>query len=147
MDNRVRRVGEAIVDRPSTLWGILSLDSCGTTLRHTIGGVFVGAVRGFTTASFGDPEEDFLSGGVVMRCRVPSTSATQEMVPKQKTAPGLKVIMLLKTMAMVSALIDDASPTWHASYRCFVSDHTPKVTLVVLLGRTTSQIVTRWLVL
>jgi hypothetical protein len=42
-----------------------------------------------------------------MRCRVPSTSAAQEMVPKQKTAPGLKVIMLLKTMAMESALIDD----------------------------------------
>jgi hypothetical protein len=58
---------------------------------------------------------------------VPSTSTTQEMVPKQKPAPGLKVILLLKTMAMESALIDDTPPTWHASYRCFVSGRTPGV--------------------
>jgi hypothetical protein len=42
-----------------------------------------------------------------MRCRVPSTSATHEMVPKQKIAPGLKVILFLKMMAMELALIDD----------------------------------------
>jgi hypothetical protein len=42
--------------------------------------------------------------------------------------------MLLKTTVMESALIDDAPPTWRASCRCFVSDRTPGVTLVVLLG-------------
>jgi hypothetical protein len=51
-------------------------------------------------ASFSDPKGDFLPGGTAMRCRVPSMFAIQEMVPKQKTAPRLKVIMLLKVSAM-----------------------------------------------
>ena len=42
-----------------------------------------------------------------MWCKVPSTSGMHEMVPKQKIAPGLKVILLLKIMAMKLALIDD----------------------------------------
>jgi hypothetical protein len=100
VDNGVRQVGEAMVDRPSTLSGILSLASCEIMLHRTICGDFVGTVRSFAAPSFGDPEGDFLSGEVAMRCRVPSTSAMQEMVPKQKTAPRLKVIMLLKIMAM-----------------------------------------------
>jgi hypothetical protein len=66
------------------------------------------------------------------------------MVPKQKIAPRLKVILLLKMMAMELALIDDTPPTWRASCRCLVSDRTPEGTLVVLLGRTVSWIVTRW---
>jgi hypothetical protein len=33
-------------------------------------------------------EEDFLSGGSAMRCRVPSSSATDEIVPKQNTDRG-----------------------------------------------------------
>jgi hypothetical protein len=48
---------------------------------------------------------------------------------------------------MESVLINDTTPTWHTSCRCFVSDRTPGVTLVVLLGRTMSLIVTRWFVL
>jgi hypothetical protein len=68
-----------------------------------------GMARGFTVAPFGVPKEDFFLGGVAMRCRVPSTSATQEMVLKQKIAPGLKVILLFKMMAMELALIDDTS--------------------------------------
>jgi hypothetical protein len=35
-------------------------------LRSAIDGVFVGMVRGFATASFGDPEGDFLSSEVIM---------------------------------------------------------------------------------
>jgi hypothetical protein len=66
-----------------------------------------GMVRDFAAAPFGAPEDDFFSSGVAMQCRVLSTSATQEMVPKQKTAPRLKVILLLKMMAMESALIYD----------------------------------------
>jgi hypothetical protein len=58
-----------------------------------------GTTRGFTAVLFGVPE-DFFLGGVAMRCSVPYTSATQEMVLKQKTAPGLNVILLLKMMAM-----------------------------------------------
>jgi hypothetical protein len=53
----------------------------------------------------------------------------------------------LKMTAMELVLIDDAPPTRRASCRCFVSDPTPGVTLVVLLGRTVSQIVTQWFVL
>jgi hypothetical protein len=45
-----------------------------------------------------------------MRHRIPSTSATLEMIPKQKTAPRLKVIMLLKTMAMESAFVGVSKP-------------------------------------
>jgi hypothetical protein len=82
-----------------------------------------------------------------MWCKVPSTSATDEMIPKQKLAPGLKVILFLKMMAMELGLINDTPPTWRASYRCLVSDHTPGGTLVVLLGRTVSWIVTRWFTL
>jgi hypothetical protein len=144
VDKGVHRVEEAMVDWPSTLWGILSLASCGTTSRRAVGG---GMVHGFTVAPFGAPEEDFFSGGVAMRCRVPSTSATQEMVPKQKTAPRLKVILLLKMMAMESALIDDTPPTWRASCQCFVSDRAPGVPVMVLLGRMVSRIVTRWFAL
>jgi hypothetical protein len=66
-----------------------------------------GMARGFTLAFHGIPEEGFFFGGAAMRCRVPSTSAMHEMVPKQKIAPKLKVILLLKMMAMELALIDD----------------------------------------
>jgi hypothetical protein len=106
-----------------------------------------GVARSFASAPCGVPKEDFFLGVVAMRCRVPSTSATHELVPKQKTAPRLKMILLLKMMAMELVLIDDTPPTWHASCHCFVSDRTPGGTLMVLLGRTVSRIVTQWFVL
>jgi hypothetical protein len=37
-------------------------------------------------------EESFFSGGSAMRCRIPSPSATDEMVPKQNTDPGWRAI-------------------------------------------------------
>jgi hypothetical protein len=52
-------------------------------------------------------------------------STTQEIVPKQKTAPRLKVIMLLKVTAMESTLINVAPPTWRASCRCSLPNRTP----------------------
>ena len=69
------------------------------------------------------------------------------MVLNQKIAPGLKVIMALKVTAMESAFInvaplpgapaiDVCDPTTH-----YVDTHK------VILGRTTSLIVTRWFVL
>jgi hypothetical protein len=35
---------------------------------------------------------DFFFGGSAMRCRIPSSSATDEIVPKQNTDPGRRVI-------------------------------------------------------
>jgi hypothetical protein len=144
VDKGVHRVGEVVVDWLSTLRRLLSPNLRGTTPCRAVGG---GMARGFTVAPLGIPEEVFFLDEVAMQCRVPSSSATQEMVPKQKTALGLKVILFLKMMAMESALINDTPPTWRASCQCFMSDRTPGVTLAVLLGRMVSQIVTRWFML
>jgi hypothetical protein len=38
-------------------------------------------------------EEDFLSGESAMRCRVPSSSAIDEIVPKQNTDLGRRMIL------------------------------------------------------
>jgi hypothetical protein len=133
-----------MVDWPSTLWGLLSPDLRGAMPYHAVSG---GTARGFTLASCGIPEEDFFLGGIAMRCIVASTSATHEMVPKQKIALGLKVILLSKMMAMELLLIDDTPLTWRAICRCLVSDRTPVGTLMVLLDRMVSWIVTRWFAL
>jgi hypothetical protein len=37
--------------------------------------------------------EGFFSGGSAIRCRIPSSSATDEMVPKQNTDPGRRAIL------------------------------------------------------
>jgi hypothetical protein len=144
VDNRVRGVGEAMLDWPSTLQGLMSLDLRGTMPFHTVSG---GTARGFTTAPRGIPRR--ISSQVELLCGAESALHPLRMrwPRRKKTAPGLKVILLLKMMVKELALIDDTQPTWRASYRCFVSDHTPGGTLVVLLGRMVSRIVTRWFVL
>jgi hypothetical protein len=38
-------------------------------------------------------EEGFFSGGAAIRCRIPSSSATDEMVPKQNTDPWRRAIL------------------------------------------------------
>jgi hypothetical protein len=43
---------------------------------------------------------DFFFGGSAMRCRVPSSSATNEIVPKQNTDPGQRVILRWKVTAI-----------------------------------------------
>jgi hypothetical protein len=106
-----------------------------------------GVVRGLALASLRIPEEGFFLGGSATRCRVPSSSAIHEMLPKRNIAPGLRVILFLKVTAIELTLINDTPPTWRASCRCLVSDRTPKDTLVVLLGRTVLLIVARWFVL
>jgi hypothetical protein len=73
-------------------------------------------------------EEDLLSVGSAMRCRVPSSYATDEMVLKQNVDPGRKTILCRKVTAIELAWIDDTPPTWRASCRCFGSDRTPGVT-------------------
>jgi hypothetical protein len=56
-------------------------------------------------------EENFLSGGSVMRCRVPSSSAIDEIVPKQNMDPGRRMILCWKVTAIELAWIDDTPPT------------------------------------
>jgi hypothetical protein len=72
-------------------------------------------------------EKGFLSGRSTMQCRVPSLSATDEMVSKQNTDLGRRMILCWKVMAVELAWISDTPPTWRASYRCFGSDHAPRV--------------------
>jgi hypothetical protein len=64
-----------------------------------------------------------------------------KMVLKQNIVSGRRAILHLEVMAIELALINDTPPTWHASFRCLVSDRTPRVTLAVLLGRTVLLIV------
>jgi hypothetical protein len=93
-------------------------------------------------------EDDFLSGGSAMRCRVPSSSVIDEIVPKQNTDPGWRMILCLKVMAIELAWIDDTPPTWRASCRCFGSDRTPGVAPQgAFWSRTVLSTVARWFVL
>jgi hypothetical protein len=92
-------------------------------------------------------EGDFFSGGSAMRCRVPSLSAMDEIVPKQNTDPGRRVILLWKVTAIELAWIVDTPPTWRASCRCFGSDRTPGVAPQgVFRSRTVSTTVAKWFV-
>jgi hypothetical protein len=73
-------------------------------------------------------EEGFFSSGSAIRCRIPSLSTTDEMVPKQNTDPGRRAILCWKIMAIKLAWISDTSPTWRASCRCLGPDRAPRVT-------------------
>jgi hypothetical protein len=79
-----------------------------------------------------DSRGRLFSGGSATRCRVPSSSAMHEMVPKRNIAPRRRVILFLKAMAIELALINDTAPTWRASCRCLESDRTPRDTVAVL---------------
>jgi hypothetical protein len=93
-------------------------------------------------------EEDFLSRGSAMRCRVPSSSATDEIVPKQNTDPGRRMILCWKVKATELAWISDTPPTWRASCWCFGSDRTPGVAPQgAFWSRTVLPTVARWFVL
>jgi hypothetical protein len=93
-------------------------------------------------------EDDFLSGGSVMRCRVPSSSATDEIVPKQNMDPGRRMILCWKVTTIELAWIDDTPPTWHASCRCFGSDRAPRFAPQgAFWFRTVLSTVARWFVL
>jgi hypothetical protein len=93
-------------------------------------------------------EEDLLSVGSAMRRRVPSSSATAEMVPKQNLDPGRKAFLCRKVTAIELAWIDDTPPTWRASCRCFGSDRTPGVApQCAFRSRTVLSTVVQWFVL
>jgi hypothetical protein len=75
-------------------------------------GVFVRGAGGcafscFTPAFPKFVEEGSLFGGSAKRCRVPSSSATNEMVPKQNVDPGQRTILCWKVMAIELAWISD----------------------------------------
>ena len=90
---------------------------------------------------------DFFFGGSAIRCRVPSSSAMDEIVPKQNTDLGRMVILLRKVTAIELAWIVDTPPTWRASCRCFGSDRTPGVAPQgVFRSRTVSTTVAKWFV-
>jgi hypothetical protein len=83
-----------------------------------------------------------------MRCRVPSSFATDEIVPKQNMDPGRRMILCWKVTAIELAWINDTPPTWCASCRCFGSDRAPGVTPQgAFRSRTVLPTVARWFVL
>ena len=93
-------------------------------------------------------EEDFFSGGSAMRCRVSSSSATDEIVPKQYMDPGRRMILCWKVTAIELAWIDDTPPTWRASCQCFGPDCAPRVTPQgAFRSRTVLRTVAQWFVL
>jgi hypothetical protein len=93
-------------------------------------------------------EEDLLSVRSAMRCRVPSSSATDEMIPKQNVDPWRKTILCRKVTAIELVWIDDTPPTWRTSCRCFGSDRTPGVTPQgAFRSRTVLSTVAQWFVL
>jgi hypothetical protein len=92
--------------------------------------------------------EDFLFGVSAMRCRVPSSSATNKIVPKQNVDLGRRMILCWKVTTIELAWIDDTPPTWHASCRCFGSDRAPEVAPQgAFWSRTVLSTVARWFML
>jgi hypothetical protein len=93
-------------------------------------------------------EKGFLSGGSARRCRVPSSSAIDEIVLKQNMDPGRRMILCWKVMAIELAWIDDTPPTWRTSCRCFGTDRAPRVTPQgAFRSRTVLPTIARWFVL
>jgi hypothetical protein len=108
--------------------GVLRVD--GPSAPSLLKVIFSQSIGGCTFPNFAPIfpeifEEDFLSGGSAMRCRVPSSSATDEIVPKQNTDPGRRMILCWKVTAIELAWIGDTPPTWRASCQCFGSDRAP----------------------
>jgi hypothetical protein len=129
VDGGVFRVGE-----------LLAPASPETIFFRRAGGCASPAFSGFVGG-------DFFSGGSAIRCRIPSSSATDEIVPKRNTDPGRMVILLQKVTAIELAWIVDTPPTWRASCRCFGSDRTPGVAPQgVFRSRTVSTTVAKWFV-
>jgi hypothetical protein len=56
-----------------------------------------------------------------MRCKMPPRSVMQEMDPKWKISPALKVIMVLKVIAMESSSINVAPPYLARQLSVFVT--------------------------
>jgi hypothetical protein len=130
--------------------GVLRVDGSSTPGLQEV--VFTRSAGGCTFSCFALAfpeivEEGFLSGGSAIQCRVPSSSTTDEMVPKQNTDPGRRMILCWKVMAIELAWITDTPPTWRASCRCFGSDRTTRVApRGDFWSRTVLLTVARWFV-
>jgi hypothetical protein len=131
--------------------GVLRVD--GPSAPSLQEGVFVRGAGGCAFSCFTPVfpkfvEEGSLTGGSTMRCRVPSSSATDEMVPKQNVDPGRRTILRWNVMAIELAWISDTPPTWRTSCRCFGSDRTPRVApRGAFWSRTVLPTVARWFAL
>jgi hypothetical protein len=86
------------------------------------------AVRYLVLAFLGVSKTSFFSSGFVVRCRIPFSSATNKMVPKQNTDPGRRAILHWEVTAIELAWINDTPHTWHASCQCLEPDRTLRVT-------------------
>jgi hypothetical protein len=69
------------------------------------------AVRCLVPAFLGISKKSFFSGGSAMRCRIPFSSATDKIVPKQNTDPGRRAILHWEVTAIELAWINDTPPT------------------------------------
>jgi hypothetical protein len=123
-DGRASSVGRAadvvVVLGPSNAGAILRAAEVGWGLRalKLAGVVFAEAGWAKPVFAAGVVGEDPSSNGPAMRCRTPFRSTMQERDPKWNISPALKVIRVLKTIAMESSWINVAPPTWRASCRC-----------------------------
>jgi hypothetical protein len=63
-----------------------------------------------------------------MRCRIPFSSATDVMVPKQNTDLGRRAILHWEVTIIELAWINNTPPTWRASYWCLEPDRAPGIT-------------------
>jgi hypothetical protein len=110
--------------------GVLRTEGPSTPILPEV--IFFRSAGGCTSSCFAPifletSEEGSLFGGSVRRCRVPFSSAIDEIVPKQNMDPGRRMILCWKVTAIELAWIDDTPPTWRASCRCFRSDRAPGI--------------------
>jgi hypothetical protein len=104
VDNEVFRVSETSTDRSFFSRGLLNPGPQGIIFPRAVSG---GTVRSLALASLRIPEEGFFSGGFATRCRVRSSFAIHEMFLKRNIAPGLRVILFLKVMAIELTLTNN----------------------------------------
>jgi hypothetical protein len=104
VDNGVFRVSVTLTDQSFLSRRFLNFSPQGIIFPRAASG---GAVCSLAPASLGIPEEGFFLGRYAMQCRVLSSSAMHEMVPKWNIAPGQRVILFLKVMAIELALINN----------------------------------------
>jgi hypothetical protein len=114
MDNRVLRVNEFLAP---ILQEVVFVRGAGG-----------GAICCFVLAFSEILGEGFFFGVSAMRRRIPSSSATDEMVLKQNMDSGRRVILHREVLAIELAWINDTPPTWRASCRCLGPDRAPGVT-------------------
>jgi hypothetical protein len=158
VDNGVHQAGgEDSVGRAIGVTPSLGPPDFGAILRGTktrrgscasgpAGKILTGAICGNPASAFGTTGKYFFLDGSVMRCKIPLWYAMQGMDPKWKISPALKVIKVLKMIVMESSSINVAPlPGAPAVGVCDATAH-HRVTHMMLLGRTTLLIATRWFV-